>query len=75
MVARISRRLSQNKKSRWHIDYLLHLPTTTITRVELFTATECQVNKRTRGALVAFRFGASDCKAGCGSHLKYIGKK
>ena len=71
--ARISRHLSLEKKLRWHIDYLLQHPATSIIVVELFTATECEVNKRTRGTSVAFRFGASDCKAACGSHLKYRG--
>jgi diamine N-acetyltransferase len=34
---------------------------------------ECAVNRGTPGAILIRGFGASDCRAGCGSHLKFLG--
>ncbi len=70
--ARISRHFSKNKKLRWHIDYLIG-PYTKIIGVERFDREECVVNQDIEGHILAPRFGATDCKNQCGSHLKYFG--
>ena len=41
-----------------------------IEEVKKYKASECQVNQKTKGAIAVKKFGASDCIAGCGSHLK-----
>jgi Uri superfamily endonuclease len=70
MDARIRRHLSSTKRLRWHIDYLLAHPRARIVDVVRSNETECALNQRTTGLVVAPGFGASDCGAGCGSHLK-----
>jgi Uri superfamily endonuclease len=72
LEARIARHLSSAKKLRWHIDHLLNAPGVRVVDVLRFDAPECDVNRRTAGAIAVTRFGASDCRAGCGSHLKRI---
>jgi Uri superfamily endonuclease len=74
MEARISRHSSRKKKLRWHIDYLLAASPSKIIGVELFDREECVVNQEAEGAILVPRFGATDCKNGCGSHLKYRGQ-
>jgi Uri superfamily endonuclease len=71
--ARIARHLRDAKKIRWHIDYLLTAPGVTVTQVIRSDADECPLNQATPGDLPVPGFGASDCRAGCGSHLKYLG--
>lgn len=68
---RIARHLRKEKRLRWHIDYLLAAPACIITQVETFDITECQLNQSTTGEVIVPKFGASDCKKGCISHLKY----
>jgi Uri superfamily endonuclease len=70
--ARIRRHLSSAKKMRWHIDYLLAAPGVRVREVRRFREEECLVNRRTSGEIPAPGFGASDCHAGCGSHLKRV---
>lgn len=70
--ARVRRHLSQTKRLRWHIDYLLAASHAHVVRVRLFRTSECALNQRTRGRLIVARFGASDCTNECGGHLKYI---
>ena len=72
MENRLARHLAQEKKLRWHIDYLLNHPDASITKIEKFTEPECEINARTDGEILVPGFGASDCKAKCGSHLKYM---
>lgn len=71
--ARVSRHLSETKKLHWHIDYLLAAPGVRVTGVLRHGQAECKINQQTRGEIVAIGFGASDCRAGCGSHLKRLG--
>ena len=71
--ARIRRHLSPTKKMHWHIDYLLAAPGVRIREVKRFGEGECPVNRRTAGGIPVPGFGASDCSAGCGSHLKRVG--
>lgn len=71
LEARIARHLRQEKTLHWHIDYLLASSHASILEVMRFAEEECIVNQRTLGKIVIPKFGASDCKVGCGSHLKY----
>lgn len=75
MRQRLERHLSKHKKPRWHIDYLLTLKEATVTRIEIFTRSECRVNADTSGAIIAPGFGASDCRSHCVSHLKFLGTR
>ncbi len=70
---RIARHLATEKIRRWHIDYLLTGSWVQITAIYLWWEKECCINQQTAGAIIVPRFGASDCRAGCGSHLKYLG--
>lgn len=72
--ARVRRHLVKAKRLHWHIDYLLAVPEATVFRTALHHAEECVVNARTKGRVLVPGFGASDCRAGCGSHLKYLGR-
>lgn len=71
--ARIDRHLRKEKTLRWHIDYLLAAPGVTVTSVHPSREGECALNQATDGHIVVPGFGASDCRRGCGSHLKYLG--
>ncbi len=71
--ARIARHLRNEKKLKWHIDYLLASPQASISKVTQYALPECGINQQTTGIILIACFGASDCRAGCGSHLKYIG--
>ncbi len=72
LESRIARHLRREKKLRWHIDYLLNHPAAEVTDVRVFTAPECRVNQQAPGIIPVPGFGASDCRRGCKSHLKYI---
>ncbi len=72
--ARIKRHQSNNKKRRWHIDYFLLNPHTQILKVIQSGKSECRLNQLTKGEIIVQRFGASDCKSKCGSHLNYVGE-
>jgi Uri superfamily endonuclease len=74
LEARLRRHLSPAKRPHWHIDYLLAAPGVRVASVARFATPECELNRRTLGTLPVARFGASDCRAGCGSHLKYQGR-
>lgn len=71
--ARIRRHLSPVKKMHWHVDYLLAASGVRVRELARFAEAECAVNQRTMGEILISGFGASDCRAGCGSHLKHIG--
>ena len=72
MQARIARHLRHDKKLKWHIDYLLASPQASIIKVSQFIEAECVLNQNTAGEILVAGFGASDCHAGCGSHLKLV---
>ena len=74
LEARIQRHLSNEKRLKWHIDYLLDAPEVEVTHVTRWTAPECEVNQQGQGTVLIPHFGATDCHAGCGSHLKYLGQ-
>jgi len=75
LLARVRRHLAREKILRWHIDYLLTARHVHVRAVVLSHAAECVVNQRLRGTLPVPGFAASDCRAGCGSHLKYLGPR
>jgi Uri superfamily endonuclease len=69
---RINRHFSKKKKLRWHIDYLLNSPGVRITDSWTSSLPECRLNQSTRGEIIVNGFGSSDCRNGCGSHLKFV---
>jgi Uri superfamily endonuclease len=71
--ARVARHLSRTKRLRWHIDYLLAAPGVAIESVCRLATPECAANQAVGGSVQAAGFGASDCRAGCGSHLRFLG--
>ncbi len=73
LAARISRHVGSAKTMRWHVDYLLSSPGVTVTKVIRSRRDECRLNQASPGSMPAPGFGASDCAAGCGAHLKYCG--
>jgi Uri superfamily endonuclease len=74
MKQRLLRHLSGHKSLHWHIDYLLAEKSAKITAISLSAEAECIVNQSVKAAIPVPGFGASDCRAGCGAHLKYLGQ-
>lgn len=72
LEARVARHLRREKKLRWHIDYLLCQRRVRVIDVVRHNTPECTVNQQVTGRVVAAKFGASDCKSGCISHLKLL---
>jgi Uri superfamily endonuclease len=73
LEARIERHLRSDKALRWHIDHLLTAPGVRVAAVLRSTSGECRLNQGTPGRVLVPGFGASDCRLGCGAHLKYLG--
>ena len=80
LAARLKRHLTRKKKIRWHIDHLLKLPEARVDKEIVYPPArnqECQQNQRIAAlagaSVVLKRFGASDCKSGCASHLLFFG--
>ncbi len=72
LEARIARHLRPQKTLHWHIDYLLAAPGVSVVDVKRSARPECLLNRAARGIVVVPGFGASDCRAGCGAHLKQM---
>ncbi len=72
LEARIARHLRAAKTLRWHVDYLTTAPGVRVTAVVRSARDECRLHQATPGIVVVPGFGASDCTAGCGAHLKYL---
>jgi Uri superfamily endonuclease len=72
LEARIARHLVKSKKLRWHIDWLLTAPGVKVVAVRRSRLAECELRQRGGGMIVAPGFGASDCRHGCGSHLRLL---
>ncbi len=70
ILARLNRHLRKEKKLRWHIDYLLNAVNVKIVKLLLSTIPECDLVAAGGGKVVVSGFGASDCRSGCGSHLR-----
>lgn len=75
LEARIARHCRKEKPLRWHIDYLLAAPGVELVCVGRSARTECGLNRSTGGEVIVPGFGASDCRKGCGSHLRYLGRQ
>lgn len=73
LEARIARHLRQRKTRHWHIDHLLAAAGVRVVEVRRCARPECALNRAQAGQVLAPGFGASDCRAGCGAHLKYLG--
>lgn len=74
-LARLRRHLSHNKRLRWHIDYLLAAGEAQVLDVGVFRQPECALNQQMAGQVPVPGLGASDCRDGCGSHLRYLGRR
>ena len=79
---RISRHLQKKKRNFWHIDFLLANENATVTAVVVAQTNEkleCNLNRYIKeegeAKIPVRRFGASDCKENCESHLLYFGKE
>ncbi|MFP4129975.1 MAG: GIY-YIG nuclease family protein [Halorhodospira sp.] len=72
MDARIARHMRRDKPRRWHLDYLTSDPRVIVVAVTRHAEPECQRNQRNGGRVVVPGLGASDCAAGCGSHLRWL---
>jgi Uri superfamily endonuclease len=72
--ARLARHARATKTLRWHIDYLLTARGVRIVQIVRSHRDECRLNQSAKGTATVPGFGASDCTAGCGAHLKYIGR-
>jgi len=68
---RIQRHLKKDKKLHWHIDYLLTQSECQIQNFIQSELNECDLNQSTTGEIIVAGFGASDCRKGCISHLKF----
>ncbi len=74
--ARIARHLREQKRLRWHIDYLLQ--SARVEEVRVYPGRqrlECVLNQQVlqsgEGWVVVQGFGSSDCR--CPAHLLYLG--
>lgn len=72
LEARVARHLRPVKALRWHIDYLLNSRAASVVEVVRSRRSECGLNRAVRGRVLCVGFGASDCRAGCGAHLKHL---
>jgi len=78
LEARLRRHLKKDKKSFWHIDYLLKNRRTQISKIwVILESIECEITevfyRNTLTEIVRKGFGSSDCK--CETHLFYIKNK
>ncbi|MBS7268380.1 MAG: GIY-YIG nuclease family protein [Candidatus Freyarchaeota archaeon] len=77
LEGRIKRHLSDKKNNFWHIDYLLADSNSKIIGVifaETLKNREHDVVRelKNQGEVICKKFGASDCKRDCVSHLLYV---
>ncbi len=75
MAARLRHHLGGRDTRRWHIDWLLGAGLGQVMHIRLDTESECIVNARNDGRVVIPRFGATDCRYRCGSHLLWLGTR
>ena len=73
--ARIARHARKKEALHWHIDYLLAASGVELVCVGRSLRSECALNRATGGDILIPGFGASDCRKGCGSHLRYLGPR
>lgn len=75
MAARLRHHLAGGDTRRWHIDWLLGAGLGRVMHIRLDTEPECTVNARMDGRIMIPRFGATDCRHRCGSHLLWLGTR
>ena len=75
---RLQRHIKKEKKIHWHIDYLTSSEHSSIEKI-LFLKTksklECKLSQniaKLPNILPIRKFGFTDCKSGCKSHLYYV---
>jgi len=80
LEGRISRHLKKNKKRLWHIDFLLADRDVEVISALIAPANErmeCEINQylqeKIHVEIPILKFGSSDCKKGCKSHLLHLG--
>lgn len=73
LEARVRRHLALSKRLHWHIDYFLACHDARVIELRFSAEPECVLNQRTAGEVIVRGFGATDCCAGCGAHLKRMG--
>ena len=76
--ARLSRHLSADKNSYWHIDYLLSDPSVIIKDIKTWpyeVGLECRLNQSLDGSHPVRKLGSGDCTRGCASHLVYLDER
>lgn len=76
---RVARHLRKDKVRHWHVDFLLASESARVVAViavESNVNRECHVNnaiENLEGATISIeRFGATDCRQNCGSHLVHF---
>ncbi len=72
LEARLQRHLRREKRLRWHIDYLLAAPAARVLALSTSARGECAWNRASGGRVIVPGFGAGDCTAGCGAHLRLL---
>jgi Uri superfamily endonuclease len=79
LARRLRRHCRRIKKTRWHIDHLLALPEARIKKIVIYPPApgqECRQSQAiaalTGASIILKRFGATDCKRGCASHLSHF---
>lgn len=76
--ARVLRHVNGARRRHWHIDHLLAEYEARIAKVSLaslYPGDECSVNQSTGEGMVAVpKFGASDCRVRCETHLWRVGR-
>jgi len=77
---RIRWHLRKDKRKKWHIDFFTidkDVKVISAMIVPIHERVECEVNQylneKMRATIPVSRFGSSDCKRRCGSHLIYLG--
>lgn len=78
LQGRIKRHLRKQKKTFWHIDYLLSKSRIEDIWIKLGCFDECQITHKIHHLFrhsrhLVNKFGASDCR--CPGHLLYLGKE
>lgn len=73
MQARLQRHLRRDKPLRWHIDYVLSAAPARIIDIAVSHRPECELCQAVDGRIPVPGLGASDCRAGCDSHLCFLG--
>ena len=75
---RLQRHISKEKKIHWHIDYLTtsrHSSIEKIFYLETESKLECKLSQniaKLPNTVPIKRFGSTDCKSGCESHLYHV---